>query len=190
MIPVALCLVVAAHPSNLEAQRGGAPDSATDITAADVQAVSDSPSGGIDRQIKIVDVGEANIAVGVLHRGELENDGGPANGLVHERVTEVYYITSGGGTLVTGGTVSKVRDYGPDSGVVTLLVGPSYLSTSVGGRSRDLSVGDIVVIPAGVFHAWSEIPDHVTYLSYRPDLDKVLPGGYVNPALGEQPPGK
>ena len=25
--------------------------------------------------------------------------------------------------------------------------------------------------------------DHVTYLSIRPDPDKVLPAGYVNPVL-------
>jgi len=27
------------------------------------------------------------------------------------------------------------------------------------------------------------IPDHVDYLSVRPDPDRVLPAGYVNPAI-------
>jgi len=44
-----------------------------------------------------------------------------------------------------------------------------------------------VIIPAGLFHAWSEIPDHVTYLSIRPDPNGVLPAGYVNPVIGGPP---
>ena len=30
---------------------------------------------------------------------------------------------------------------------------------------------------------WSQITDHVTYLSVRPDPDRVLPAGYVYPLL-------
>jgi hypothetical protein len=32
-------------------------------------------------------------------------------------------------------------------------------------------------------HGWTDIGDHVDYLSVRPDPDRVLPAGYVNPAL-------
>jgi hypothetical protein len=32
-------------------------------------------------------------------------------------------------------------------------------------------------------HAWTSIPDHVTYLSIRVDPDQVLPAGYVNPEI-------
>jgi len=41
-----------------------------------------------------------------------------------------------------------------------------------------INVGDIIVIPEGVPHA-SRDSDHVTYLSVRPDLKKVLQKGYV-----------
>ncbi len=41
----------------------------------------------------------------------------------------------------------------------------------------------MVVIPAGLFHAWSEVPDHVTYLSMRLDPDETLPDGYIHPVL-------
>jgi hypothetical protein len=34
-----------------------------------------------------------------------------------------------------------------------------------------------------VAHGWSQITDHVTYLSVRPDPDRVLPAGYVYPLL-------
>jgi quercetin dioxygenase-like cupin family protein len=53
----------------------------------------------------------------------------------------------------------------------------------VGFTTRDVKPGDIIVIPEGVPHGFSAIPDHVTYLSIRPDLKKVLQHGYVNPAL-------
>jgi hypothetical protein len=43
--------------------------------------------------------------------------------------------------------------------------------------------GDIVIIPATVPHGWTDITDHVDYLSVRPDPDRVLPAGYVNPII-------
>jgi hypothetical protein len=42
--------------------------------------------------------------------------------------------------------------------------------------------------PPGVLHVWTEIPDQVTYLSVRPDPDRVIPGGYVNPLLLKNQP--
>ncbi len=96
-------------------------------------------------------------------------------------------MLSGSGTLVTGGNVSAGPDFPAGIAVVDVLVGPSFRATSEGGRSRQISAGDVVIIPAGVFHAWSEIPDHVTYLSIRPDPDGVLPAGYVHPVIGGPP---
>ena len=40
-----------------------------------------------------------------------------------------------------------------------------------------------MVIPAGVLHAWTLIPDEVTYLSVRIDPHLALPAGYVNPEI-------
>jgi quercetin dioxygenase-like cupin family protein len=47
---------------------------------------------------------------------------------------------------------------------------------------RTVKVGDIIIIPAGVPHGWSNIPDHVDYLSFRPSAD-ILTVGYVHPSL-------
>jgi len=99
----------------------------------------------------------------------------------------VYYVLSGGGTLVTGGTMTAGQELPAGSRPVDVLVGPSFRATSEGGWVRDISEGDMVVIPAGVFHAFSEIPDHVTYLSIRPDPHGALPAGYVNPVIGGSP---
>ncbi len=157
---------------------------ATDITAEEVQAVADAIGNQIDLQIKVSEISQGNVAVGVLQRGPTEKSGGPPTGLIHRDVSEVYYILSGGGTLVTGGTVTAGPDLPGTIDAVRVLVGPTFRASVEGGRSREITEGDVVIIPAGVFHAWSEIPDLVTYLSIRSDPNGVLPAGYVNPVIG------
>src|SRR5438094_9416952 len=49
------------------AQSGMKPTSATYITDEEVKTVNATP--GVDRTIKVVDVGPENFAVGVIHRG-------------------------------------------------------------------------------------------------------------------------
>lgn len=165
------------------ASQSKSPAVSTAVTKAEVEAVLKHPDGGADRQIKVVDVGKLNVAVGVLHRGAVKDTGGPVRGLSHTQVTEVYYITSGSGTLVTGGTLTELKPMAADAEVVRIAVGPSITSASQNGQTRVVSAGDIVVIPAGMFHGWKEVPDHVTYVSIRPDPDRVLPAGYVSPAI-------
>jgi mannose-6-phosphate isomerase-like protein (cupin superfamily) len=195
--------LIAAVPALSHAQ---APTSATYLTAEQIQAINALP--GADKQIVITDIGKLNLAVGMLHRGALgalaagtpaavpaseacgvasaaANPAGWVSGLTHEYVTETYIITSGAGTLVTGGHLRNGRLFAPDNEVTTTLAGLSCSGAIDGSGvvSRDVKVGDVIVIPAGVPHGWSRIPDHVDYLSIRPDPDRVLPGGYVHPAL-------
>lgn len=181
-----LTVIFVTSPIRVLGLQGGQ-DYATDITAEEIEAVFNTIGNQIDLQIKVAAISQGNVAVGVLHRDRLEDTGGPPSGLVHNQVSEVYYMLSGSGTLVTGGTMSVGPDFPAGTNVVDLLVGPSFRATSVGGRAREISEGDVVIIPAGVFHAWSEIPDHVTYLSIRPDPHGTLPAGYVNPVIGGSP---
>src|SRR5438477_87640 len=60
---------------------------------------------------------------------------------------------------------------------------PSSSGDRVGFASRRIKGGDIIVIPERVPHGFASVPDHVTYLSVRPDLKKVLHHGYLNPTL-------
>jgi mannose-6-phosphate isomerase-like protein (cupin superfamily) len=178
---IAALLTVA--PTVTRAQERSRPTSATDVTKADIETVLASPEGGIDRQVRVIDAGNSNVAVGILHRGPTLGTDDAVGGLVHTEVAEVYYVLSGSGMLTTGGTLDNPEPRPPDSESVTILVGPSIAGTSRNGHTRRISAGDVVVIPAGVFHGWSDIEDHVTYLSVRPDTGRVLPAGYVNPAL-------
>lgn len=200
----ALAMMALAAPTAATAQ---APTVATYITAEQVQQVNALP--GVDRQIVSQDIGKLNLSVGVIHRGAIGRAGsgrggggagtppdpsrscgvssGPdsgARGIQHLHQTETYIIISGAGTLVTGGQILQGTMSAPESSVTTTLNGPSCSGQIVGTvQKRDVKVGDLVIIPAGVPHGWAAIPDHVDYLSVRPDPDRVLPDDYVNPAI-------
>lgn len=174
-----LALTLAAVPVIANAQT----TEAVAVLKSEIEAVINDPDGGADRQIKVVDVGKLNVAVGVLHRDRLEDNGGVIRGIAHTQVTEVYYVISGSGTLITGYSIVNPVSLPADSEVVEVAVGPSVFGAFDGGERRTIAEGDVVVIPAGMLHGWVEVPDHVTYLSIRPDPDRVLPAGYINPIL-------
>lgn len=182
---------------------------ATYITEQQWHAVNQLP--GVDRQIVSRDIGDLNLSVGIIHRdatGGAASEGGGgavdqepecgvasadrvsgARGILHVHQTETYVVVSGGGTLVTGGEIMNGRDFGPESVVTTTLNGPSCSGMIVGDFvSRYVTEGDIVIIPEGTPHGWLNVPDHVDYLSVRPDPDRVLPEDYVNPALDNAVP--
>ena len=108
-----------------------------------------------------------------------------ASGISHDGQTETYIIVSGGGTLVTGGRIVNGRKSGPESAVTKVLNGPSCSGFIDGADvvKKVVKTGDIIIIPAGVPHGWTDIGDHVDYLSVRPDPDRVIPAPYVNPLI-------
>jgi mannose-6-phosphate isomerase-like protein (cupin superfamily) len=157
-----------------------------------------------DNTIRVIDMDKYQLGVAVIHRGAMGGGGGanaaaaanpsPAcgeqrpdakgpTGIFHDDTAESYVVISGSATLITGGTIVNGRRSAPDSEVTTILNGPSCSGTMVGYTSRKIKTGDIIIIPEHVPHGFSDVPDHVTYLSIRPDLKKVLLHGYVNPAL-------
>jgi len=208
---------------NISAQQGSKP--ATYITKAEVDAVNATP--GVDRTIRVVDIGHEHFSVGIIHRGATgaaargaaggggraggaaagggaggggrgaaaapvpcgerastpPPAGGPS-GISHDLQTEGYLIVSGAGTMVTGGHIVNGSKSAPDAEVTTTLNGPSCSGAMAGSDvvSREVKVGDIIIIPAGTPHGWSNIPDHVDYLSFRPS-QSALTAGYVNPAI-------
>jgi mannose-6-phosphate isomerase-like protein (cupin superfamily) len=202
----ALALVLAACPVVALAQ---APKDGVYISDEDVKAVLkhavDTKRAIPDNTIKVIDMDKYQLGIAVIHRGAMGSSGGanagaaaanpsPAcgeqrpgaagpTGIFHDDTAESYVVISGNATLITGGTIVNGRRSAPDSEVTTILNGPSCGGTMVGYTSREIKTGDIIVIPEGVPHGFSAIPDHVTYLSIRPDLKKVLQHGYVNPAL-------
>ena len=137
-----------------------------------------------DQQIRVVDIGDdLNVAVGVLRRVGARTEGEAVTAIIHHRLTEVYYILSGSGILVTGGDESDAVEIPADANAVRELIGPSGARTVTNGQVQAVAAGDIVVIPAGVPHGFRHIQEQITYLSIRVDHEQVLPTGYVHPSL-------
>jgi mannose-6-phosphate isomerase-like protein (cupin superfamily) len=202
-----LAIWIAAYPVVALAQ---APKDGVYISDEDVKAVLkhslDTKRTIPDNTLRVVDMDEYQLGVAVIHRGAMGGGGGNAGGgataaspasacgeqrpgatgptgIFHDDTAESYVVISGSATLIMGGTVVNGRRSAPDAEVTTILNGPSCSGTMVGYTSREIKTGDIIIIPERVPHGFSAIPDHVTYLSIRPDLKKVLQHGYVNPAL-------
>jgi mannose-6-phosphate isomerase-like protein (cupin superfamily) len=177
---VAIFAIALAAPQS----RSSAPRAATDVTNADVEAVLKlAPAEGVmDQQIRVVDMGKYNVAVGVLHRSAK----GKQAAIDHAQVTEVYHIIDGSGTFVTGGTMVDASPADPNGNTVKVLVGPSTNGASIrGGESRKVGPGDVIVIPPGVAHWFSAVEKDMNYLVVRVDADHVLPAGFVNPAIAK-----
>jgi mannose-6-phosphate isomerase-like protein (cupin superfamily) len=229
LVVLGITAVVVPFAVKTAAQQASKP--ATYITKAEVDAVNATP--GVDRTIRVVDIGHEHYSVGIIHRGATgaaarggAGGGGAAaagggargaagggaaagggggrgaapvpcgerastpppaggpSGISHDLQTEGYLIVSGAGTMVTGGRIVNGSKSAPDAEVTTTLNGPSCSGAMVGSDvvSREVHVGDIIIIPAGTPHGWSNIPDHVDYLSFRPS-QSALTAGYVNPAI-------
>jgi hypothetical protein len=176
-----LC-ALAASEARMASQGGAPPNIAFDIPKSDIDLVlKTAPPSPPDRQLRVVDMGKYNLGVGVIHRGPTnDKPGEPVSMIYHDYTAETYIITSGSGVLTTGGTILNKKA----STGVNVMNGPSGNGTAgPGAYSRRVQAGDIIIIPTGVGHGWSQITDHVTYLSVRPDPDRVLPAGYVYPLL-------
>lgn len=158
---------------------------ATHVPKSEIMAALQGITNLPDQQARVIDIGGGiNVAVGILHRDATEvAEGEPVTTLAHHNITEVYYVISGSGILVTGGDVESEREVPAATEIVRELVGPSAFRTVTGGESMVISEGDVVVIPAGVPHGYSKILDHVTYLSIRVDAEQVLPAGYKHPLI-------
>jgi mannose-6-phosphate isomerase-like protein (cupin superfamily) len=149
--------------------------SATYIPQSEIQAYADRGKAQniIDQQVRAVDIGKSNVAVGVVYRPRLTTPGEVAE---HDLVSEVYHVISGSATLVTGWDIEGMQRRPADNRAVKMLNGPGNNGKSVrNGQTHQLKAGDVIVIPAGVGHQFTRIDDHIEYLMIRVDPDKVAP---------------
>ena len=184
---VLIVLVVPVWQAVTFSQAGAPPNIAFDIPKTDIDLVlKNAPPSPPDRQLRVVDMGKYNMGVGIIHRGPTNDKAGdPISMIYHDYTAETYIITSGSGLLTTGGAIVNKKA----SAGVNVMNGPSGNGTAgAGAYTRRVQEGDIIIIPTGVGHGWSQITDHVTYLSVRPDPDRVLPAGYVYPLLLKNQP--
>jgi glc operon protein GlcG len=74
---------------------------------------------------------------------------------LHDTQTDVYYVADGEATLVTGGMLLGDKVVSPGQ----------HQGTGIqGGDVHHLTMGDVVVIPAGTPHWFKEVPHSINYL--------------------------
>ena len=131
----------------------------------------------VDQQVRSVDIGKGQVGIGMVTRGKLV-PGPVRKGAVaeHEQVSEVYYVIEGTATLLTGPTLVNAVKRPADEKTVRLQNGPGWSSDSITNpQVNHLKPGDMMIIPAGTGHLFTEIPDHITYMMVRIDPDKIVP---------------
>ena len=87
-----------------------------------------------------------------IHASRRESQPGLAE--IHTRDTDIIYILQGSATLVTGGKAVEAKSTGPEE-----LRG----SEIEGGESREITVGDVVVVPNGTPHWFQQVNGPLLY---------------------------
>jgi mannose-6-phosphate isomerase-like protein (cupin superfamily) len=78
----------------------------------------------------------------------------PGNVEIHTNDTDIFYIMDGSATFVTGGTAEATKTTAP---------GEIRGDKITGGVPRHLTKGDVIVIPAGVPHWFTEVSGTFLY---------------------------
>jgi mannose-6-phosphate isomerase-like protein (cupin superfamily) len=154
----AVALVAAPGAS---AQAAVDPSPAVVVSEVDWMAVMSRSAANntLDTKVAETSVRGGVVRVGVIYRSRSET-----RALVHQELTEIYSIVEGTGTLVTGGAATESQ---PVSDPPNLGLTPSFFVTQVGGETRRVGPGDIVVIPAGLPHRLIELDGPMSYTIYR-----------------------
>ena len=138
------------------AQQSGTVVTADEIAAVLKQSIANNV---VDAPVKLAEVpGGHKASLAVLRRTKAET-----SALIHNRVTEIYQIVEGSGTLVTGGSLEN-----PTATDLTRLnAGQSQTGVHKGGDSRKVGPKDVIIVPAGMPHRFSELDGPIVYLVYR-----------------------
>jgi mannose-6-phosphate isomerase-like protein (cupin superfamily) len=137
------------------------PSSGTFVSADEIAAtVKQSIANNVvDQPIKATALpGGHKAAVAILHRTKAET-----SALIHDHVTEIYQVMEGAGTIVTGGSLDDAKP----TDLTRVNAGMSQTGTHKGGESRRVGPKDVIIIPAGVPHRFSQLDGPITYIVYR-----------------------
>ena len=107
---------------------------------------SDQVKAAFAKGMPMIEVGDYKI-----HASRRE---GPGMAEIHTRDTDIAYILQGSATIVTGGTAVGVKEIGPEELRGTAIEG---------GETRELKVGDVIVIPNGTPHWFKAVKGPLLY---------------------------
>lgn len=73
---------------------------------------------------------------------------------IHTHETDIFYVLEGSATFVTGGTMVDGR---------TIAPGEIRGTAILGGKTRRITKGDVIIIPAGTPHWFKDVQGPVLY---------------------------
>lgn len=137
-------------PAPAPAPKAPAPGSPAIYKAnADLQAVLAKAMAGTTEMVSSAVANTDQYRVNIVHRQK------PAGAIAHPGNTELHYVVEGSGTVVTGGKI--IRAPGAAAGSATIE----------GGETRKVSKGDVIIVPEGSPHWYSQVDGKLTYLEVR-----------------------
>ena len=110
----------------------------------------------VDQQVRDIEIGKAHVGIGMVYRKKLD---APAAESVaeHDLVSEVYHIVEGSATLLLGPDITEMKRRPATLETVRLFNGPGNNGSAIrNGVSYQLKAGDVVVIPAGTGHQFTQ----------------------------------
>jgi mannose-6-phosphate isomerase-like protein (cupin superfamily) len=154
-----LVLIVAATMPVANAQTGAANVSKDSKMAVAAQAQDEHVSKGGALYFNKEQVDKIFAASGAFTKEQnyqvmAGNRSAAGQAEVHAKDTDIFYIIDGSATFVTGGTVVDQKTTGPDE-----IRGASI----TGGEERQLSKGDVIIIPHGTPHWMKEVHGNIQY---------------------------
>ena len=136
------------------------------------QASIESGAKGSDTPLRMIETPGANVGVGVVYRAKGHSPSGSSS---HDKVTEVYQVLEGEGVLVTGGEIVDPQRRDSAAALVGQVNGPGVSGSAIaGGVSQRVKKGDIVIVPAGTPHWFSDVDEAITVSVVRIDPGRVV----------------
>src|SRR5215831_705408 len=160
LLVAALMQSAAQTPPAVPVER--APAAAPVLTAAEAAKTLEASIANktVDTLMKAAMVEGGQASVAMLYRWQAET-----NGLIHSHATEIYYILEGSGTITTGGSLQN-----PTANDLTRLgAGVGQSGVHVGGTSRKVGPKDVIIVPGGMPHRFSQLDGPIKYLVFRFD---------------------
>lgn len=141
--------VWAQQPAGQRQNQAPPPLQGGQVTAADLAAiVAKQPK---DRNGFQTFLQHAPYNVNMEHRVNM-----PQAAAIHETDAELFYVVSGGGTMVTGGKLVEGKRTNADNWTGSAIEG---------GASHKLAKGDFLLVPEGTPHWFSAIDGELTLMS-------------------------
>ena len=156
-----VCTIALFNPLSPALAQTASPGPAAVVEMEDWHGVMETSKANniLDTKVNETPIKGGLIRIGIVHRTKPET-----RALIHQELTEVYYVVEGSGTLITGGGVEDKRQI---SDPANLGLTPSFFVGQIGGETKQIGPGDIVVIPAGLPHRLIELDGPMSYIIYR-----------------------